>query len=266
MLTQAVGNTFQMTFKPETLAEQATTLLFIVCGAILYALLVGLLSSAAVAYDSSGRLYRQKIDELTEYLNWKHIDEQTQKKVLGYYEYKYRGKYFEEQTLLADMNNSLRMELASINCRRLIEKVPFLKRELKDGRDEIYLGKISTALQAVYYVTGDFIFNQGEIGEEMFFIQTGTVNILTNGRLVTSFKDGAFFGEVALIANIPRTASVQAATNCTLYSLSSSQFADIISEFDDMKSRVDQIYKDRMEKIKMEKEKKTKSKGAGKMF
>ncbi|KAJ3287692.1 anaphase-promoting complex subunit Hcn1 [Rhizoclosmatium sp. JEL0117] len=254
MLTQSVGNVFQMTFKPETMGEQATTLVFIVCGAVLYALLVGLLSSAAVAYDSSGRLYRQKIDELTEYLKWKHIDKETQKKVLGYYEYKYRGKYFEEQTLLADLNGSLRMELATINCRRLIEKVPFLKRDLKDGRDDIYLGKISTALRAAYYVTGDYVFNQGEIGEEMFFIQSGTVNILTNGRFVTSFKDGSFFGEVALIANIPRTASVQAATPCTLYALSSSQFADIISEFDDMKARVDEIYKDRMEKIKQVRE------------
>ncbi|KAJ3089445.1 hypothetical protein HK100_007742, partial [Physocladia obscura] len=52
---QAVGNTFQMTFKPETIPEQSVTLIFIVTGAIFYALLVGLLSSAAVAYDASGR-------------------------------------------------------------------------------------------------------------------------------------------------------------------------------------------------------------------
>ncbi|KAJ3078732.1 hypothetical protein HDU99_000406 [Rhizoclosmatium hyalinum] len=266
MLGQSVGNVFQMSFKPQTISEQAVTLLFIVSGAILYALLVGLLSSAAVAYDSSGRLYRQKIDELTEYLNWKRIDDQTKKKVLGYYEYKYRGKFFEEQTLLADMNCSLRMELATINCRRLIDKVPFLKRELNDGRDEIYLGKMSTALQAVYFVTGDFIFHQGEIGVEMYFIQSGTVNILMNGRLVACLKEGSFFGEVSLIANVPRTATVQAASNCTVYSLSSKDFSGIIAEFDDMKERVDQIYKDRMEKIKIEKEKKARGKGVAKML
>ncbi|KAJ3291591.1 anaphase-promoting complex subunit Hcn1 [Rhizoclosmatium sp. JEL0117] len=254
MLTQAVGNTFSTNFKPETNLEQIINIVFIIIGATLYALLVGLLSSAAIAYDSSGRMYRQKIDELTEYLNWKRIDEATKKKVLSYYEFKYRGKYFEEETLLADMNSSLRMELASINCRRLIEQVPFLKRDLKDGRDMIYVGKMATALHAVYYVQGDYVFHQGENATEMFFIQAGTVNIIVNGKIVASATAGSFFGEVALIANIPRTASIQAATSCTLYRLSSKDFALILSEFEDMKERIDLIYFERMEKVRKEKE------------
>ncbi|KAI9336710.1 cyclic nucleotide-binding-like protein [Obelidium mucronatum] len=254
MLTQAVGNMFCMNFKPETISEQAITIIFIVCGAALYALFVGLLSSAAIAYDSSGRLYRQKIDELNEYLNWKQIDAATKKKVLSYYEFKYRGKYFEEQTLLSDMNSSLRMELASINCRRLIEQVPFLHRDMKDGRDSIYLGKIATALNAVYYIPGDFIFHQGESGSNMYFVQSGKVDIIVGGKKVASANAGSFFGEVALIANIPRTASIQAVTACTLYSLSAMDFSIIINEFEDMKEHIELIYQDRMERVRKEKE------------
>ncbi|KAJ3020435.1 UNVERIFIED_CONTAM: Potassium voltage-gated channel sub H member 7 [Siphonaria sp. JEL0065] len=67
------------------------------------------MASAAISFDASGRLYRQKIDELTDYLSWKNIDEKTQKRLLEYYEFKYRGKYFEEKSLLNDMNASLRM-------------------------------------------------------------------------------------------------------------------------------------------------------------
>ncbi|KAI9310548.1 cyclic nucleotide-binding-like protein [Obelidium mucronatum] len=251
MLSQSMGNTFPMTFKPQTIAEQVTTLLFIVTGAILYATFVGLISSAAISFDASGKLYRQKIDELTDYLTWKNIDAQTQRKLLNYYEFKYRGKYFEERSLLADMNESLRM-LASINSRQLIEKVPFLKRDMKDGRDNIYLGKIATALNPIYFIPGDYIVNQGEQATEMFFILTGKVNIQVNGVVVTAFSDGAFFGEVALIANIPRTASVQAITTCHLYSLSAKDFGAIIQEFDDMKQRIDQIYEERMAKVRME--------------
>ncbi|KAJ3023335.1 UNVERIFIED_CONTAM: anaphase-promoting complex subunit Hcn1 [Siphonaria sp. JEL0065] len=252
MLSQSMGNTFPMTFKPQTIAEQVTTLMFIVTGAILYATFVGLISSAAISFDASGKLYRQKIDELTDYLTWKNIDATTQRKLLNYYEFKYRGKYFEERSLLADMNESLRMELASINSRQLIEKVPFLKRDMKDGRDNIYLGKIATALNPIYFIPGDYIVNQGEQATEMFFILTGKVNIQVNGVVVTTFSDGAFFGEVALIANIPRTASVQAITTCHLYSLSAKDFGSIILEFDDMKQRIDQIYEERMAKVRME--------------
>ncbi|KAI8619055.1 hypothetical protein BC830DRAFT_842457 [Chytriomyces sp. MP71] len=257
MLSQCVGNTFPMTFKPQSNAEQIFTLIFIIFGAILYATFVGLISSAAISFDASGKLYRQKIDELTDYLNWKNIDAQTQKKLLNYYEFKYRGKYFEESSLLADMNESLRMELAAINSRQLIEKVPFLKREMKDGRDATYLGKIATALQPIYFIPGDYVINQvypyslslqsfklhvkGELGSDMYFVLTGKLNIIVNGVVVATFSDGSFFGEVALIASIPRTASVQAITTSHLYSLSANDFTGIIQEFDDMKERIEKI-------------------------
>ncbi|ORY53566.1 hypothetical protein BCR33DRAFT_710965 [Rhizoclosmatium globosum] len=72
MLSQAIGNTFPLTFKPETVSEQVVTIVFILLGAILYATFVGLISSAAISFDASGKLYRQKIDELTDYLTWKN--------------------------------------------------------------------------------------------------------------------------------------------------------------------------------------------------
>ncbi|KAJ3072481.1 anaphase-promoting complex subunit Hcn1 [Podochytrium sp. JEL0797] len=211
------------------------------------------------AGDLDRRLYRQKIDEITEYMIWKQIDESTKKKVLSYYALKYRGKFFEEHTLLSDMNNSLRMEIATFNCRKLLEQVPFLKREMNDGRDIIYLGKMATALNAVYYVPGDYVFHQGDYGAEMFFIQAGKVNILVGGKLVATSHAGSFFGEVALIANIPRTATIQAGTACTLYSLSSKDFANIINEFTDMKERIDLIYQDRIATIMSQKLKKVKA-------
>ncbi|KAJ3401618.1 anaphase-promoting complex subunit Hcn1 [Chytriomyces hyalinus] len=237
---------------PETIPEQITSQIFVLIGGVLYAIFVGLISSAAISYDASGQLYRQKIDELTEYLRWKSIDAGTQEKLLDYYELKYRGKYFEEKNLLADLNESLRKELACITCKKLIEKVPFLKRSMLDGRDDLYLGRIATALTPLYFVAGDAIINQGERATEMFFLLGGTVNIIVNNNCVASFHEGSFFGEVALISDIPRTATVRAATACNVYSLSAKAFHEIILEFDDMRERIDQIYEERMVRVRME--------------
>ncbi|KAI8837281.1 hypothetical protein BJ741DRAFT_604297 [Chytriomyces cf. hyalinus JEL632] len=252
MLYQAMGNMFQSTFRPETIVEQVLTMIFIIIGALLYATLVGLISSAAISYDASGRLYRQKIDELTEYLHWKNIDTDTKKRLLQYYEFKYKGKYFEEKNLLADMNESLRREISSITCKQLIEKVPFLKREIHDGRDGLYLGKIATALIPATFIPGDRIICQGEQATHMFFILNGKVDVLVNGNVVATICDGGFFGEVALVANIPRTATVIAATPCNLYTLSSADFNSIILEFEDMRERIDKIYEERMAKVRLE--------------
>ncbi|KAI9336132.1 hypothetical protein BDR26DRAFT_499854 [Obelidium mucronatum] len=194
MVLESIGNIFPLEFRAGTNSEQIASFFFSTIGAFLYAALIGLISSAAISYDAPGKLYRQKIDELTEYLNWKNIDKRTKKKLLDYYDFKYRGKYFEESSLLADMNESLRREISMMNCKRLIEKVPFLKRNCGDGRDDIFMGKIATALVPVFFVPGDYVFNQGERSTEMFFVLSGTVNIIVNGCIVASFDDGNFFG------------------------------------------------------------------------
>ncbi|KAI9337965.1 cyclic nucleotide-binding-like protein [Obelidium mucronatum] len=253
-LFTAVGNTFPLAYRPTRSEERWITFMFIIAGAGLYASIVGAISSFAMGVDASGRLYKQKLDEVQEYMRWKDLGPTTRRKMLKYYELKYRGKFFEENTLLNEMNDSLRMEIAAHNCRELISKVSFLRREQNDGRDELFVGRIAVALTACFFVPGDIVITQGEMGNEMYFIMNGTVNVIAGGKRVTSFKDGAFFGEVALIANIPRTATVQGASSCMLYKLTRASFTSILDEFDDVRRKVEAIYHERMEKIRQEEE------------
>ncbi|KAJ3070728.1 hypothetical protein HDU98_006249 [Podochytrium sp. JEL0797] len=250
----AVGNTFPLAYHPVDSGERWITFMFIIVGAGLYASIVGTISSFAMGIDASGRLYKQKLDEVREYMRWKDLGPTTRRKLLKYYELKYRGKFFEENTLLSEMNDSLRMEIATQNCRELISKVSFLRREQHDGRDELFIGRIAIALTACFFVPGDIIITQGELGNEMYFIMSGQVHVIAGGKRVAVFKEGAFFGEVALIANIPRTATVQAANSCMLYRLTRSAFSSILEEFDDVRRKVEAIYRERMEKIRMEEE------------
>ncbi|KAJ3065308.1 Potassium voltage-gated channel sub H member 7 [Rhizoclosmatium hyalinum] len=177
---------FPVGYHPVNSEEQLITVFFVIAGAAIYACIVGVISSIAMGVDASGRLYKQKIDELKDYMQYKLIEPVTQRKILKYYELKYRGKYFEEVgisfflmpvssnhensckgSLLQDMNDSLRMEVAIHNCRELISKVPFLRREQGDGRDDLFAGQITSALEPCYYVPGDFVFVQGDIGKDM---------------------------------------------------------------------------------------------------
>ncbi|KAJ3402078.1 anaphase-promoting complex subunit Hcn1, partial [Chytridiales sp. JEL 0842] len=254
-LFQAVGNTFPLTYKPDTTEEQWAVIVFVVSGAALYACIVGSISSFAMGLDAAGKLFKQKMDELNDYMTWKNLNPITRHKVRRYYEIKYRGKFFEEATLLAGMNESLRSEIAIHNCRELITKVPFLRREENDGRDEMFIGKIATSLVACYFVAGDVVISQGEIGSEMFFILNGKVSsfVFRVVSTIFAFTDDSV-PEVALIANIPRTATVQAASASVLYRLSRSDFMAILAEFEDMRIRIDRIYQERMEKVRLEQE------------
>ncbi|KAJ3027008.1 UNVERIFIED_CONTAM: anaphase-promoting complex subunit Hcn1 [Siphonaria sp. JEL0065] len=194
------------------------------------------------------------MEELIDYVKWKNLSNETKDKLVSYYETKYRGKYFEEDTLLSDMNESLREEIALHNTQTLIEKVPFLQRNELDGRDEIFFHRIATVLHARYFIPGDFIIKQGDSGNEMYFILSGKVNVYVNGTKVVSLYDGAYLGEVSLITRHLRTATVQAVLPCVLYKLTRQDFHAVINEFPDMRSRIDKLAREAERMVKQAEE------------
>lgn len=71
------------------------------------------------------------------------------------------------------------------------------------------------------YVAGESIFTQGEPGLGMYIIAKGHVSIQSEptGRELILLKDGSFFGEIALLNEVIRSATARASTDCLLLSL-----------------------------------------------
>ncbi|KAI8621375.1 hypothetical protein BC830DRAFT_1163823 [Chytriomyces sp. MP71] len=242
---KAVGNMFPTSFNPWSSGEQVASLIFIITGAIVYAIFLGAISSATLAINPSGRLYTQKIGELKDYIRWKNLSEETEAKLLEFYETKYHGKYFEEDSILTDMNDSLRAEVTLHNTQNLIKRVPFLQRAENDGRDEIFFGRIAMALHARHFIPGDFVLKQGDNAYDMYFILTGKVDVLVDGRRVVSLVDGAYFGEMALITTALRTASIQAVLPSEMYRLKRPDFHAILEDFRDVRARIEALAEER---------------------
>ncbi len=79
---------------------------------------------------------------------------------------------------------------------------------------------------------GDFVFREGDSGDAMFIVQEGEVEIFreVEGRQIrlALLEEGDFFGEMALLEKLPRTASARAATNCMLLRIDESTFDQMI--------------------------------------
>lgn len=71
------------------------------------------------------------------------------------------------------------------------------------------------------YNLGQSIIHRGEIGREMFFIASGTVEILSddNLRVLARFHEGQFFGEIAVLLDVPRIANVKAVSEVEVFVL-----------------------------------------------
>src|SRR5882724_8226310 len=90
----------------------------------------------------------------------------------------------------------------------LLAEVPFF--QLLDDEERNFL---AGELDIVKFRTGDMVFTYGDPGDAMFVIRTGEVEVFfkddTGGRiLLETAREGDFFGELSLLDNGPRTASV----------------------------------------------------------
>jgi predicted MFS family arabinose efflux permease len=75
---------------------------------------------------------------------------------------------------------------------------------------------------------GSAVCVQGETGDHFYLVERGTARVVRDGRDVASLGSGDFFGEIALLRDIPRTATVEAVSELDLLVLERGPFLDAI--------------------------------------
>lgn len=81
-----------------------------------------------------------------------------------------------------------------------------------------------TQLERLTVKKGDKVIRQGEEGDRFYLIYQGDVDVIVNKRKVAKLSAGSYFGEIALLQKTPRTATIRAAGQGVLYSLSQESF------------------------------------------
>jgi MFS family permease len=91
------------------------------------------------------------------------------------------------------------------------------------------LEQLADRLEEVRVAAGDVIVRQGEPGDLFYLIEDGTVDVAVDGRPPRQLGRGESFGEIALLRNVPRTATVTARTDAVLYSLDRDAFVPAVT-------------------------------------
>jgi MFS family permease len=81
------------------------------------------------------------------------------------------------------------------------------------------LEQLASHLAHVSVPAGQVVFRQGEPGDLFYVIGGGEVAVAVDGRPQVTLGRGAYFGEIALLRDVPRTATVTALTEVELYAL-----------------------------------------------
>ena len=109
-------------------------------------------------------------------------------------------------------------------------------------------------LKNVVFAPGQYIIKAGEAGQEMFFMGHGYADVLTpGGDYLATIKKGGFFGEIALLIETKRTASIKALTYCDLFRLDKEDFHKILVEFPNFNEQIQNEIATRKEQIEKQK-------------
>jgi CRP-like cAMP-binding protein len=90
---------------------------------------------------------------------------------------------------------------------------------------------LASRLRRRTIAAGALLFEQGDPGNAFYVIATGEAEVVGNGAVVRTLQSGESFGEIALIRDVPRTATVRARTALDVFELDREPFLDAIGGY-----------------------------------
>jgi CRP/FNR family cyclic AMP-dependent transcriptional regulator len=124
---------------------------------------------------------------------------------------------------------------------KLIGSAPIFQRVSK--RD---LGRIAQLADELDLREGKDLTVEGKPGREFFVLLEGSADVRRKGRKVNTMNAGDFFGEIALITDQPRTATVTAATPVRVLVIRARDFRELLRKTPSMQEKVLQALAQRL--------------------
>ena len=115
--------------------------------------------------------------------------------------------------------------------------------------DALTIARLAEHLNARVVDAGTVIARKGEEADAMYFLLSGEVQLdFPDGPIV--LEDGAFFGEMALLYQRRRAATITAVTRCTLLTLQADDFARFMRRHPDVRNTVAQVAEHRLAELR----------------
>jgi CRP-like cAMP-binding protein len=74
---------------------------------------------------------------------------------------------------------------------------------------------------------GHTLFNEGDTGEAMYVLMAGRVDVMIRGKIVETMQPGDIAGEMAIIDNAPRAATLVAREDCNFIAINQQKFREL---------------------------------------
>ncbi|TML62266.1 MAG: cyclic nucleotide-binding domain-containing protein [Actinobacteria bacterium] len=123
----------------------------------------------------------------------------------------------------------------------LIKKVPLFSKLSKKGLEEV--AHIADELDLP---KGKVMAEEGDRGREFFVLLEGEADVTKGDRSINTMHEGDFFGEIALVTKMPRTATVTATTDVRVLVITERDFGSLLKHSEEVGLSVAEALAERM--------------------
>jgi cAMP-dependent protein kinase regulator len=164
-------------------------------------------------------------------------------------------------TVISTEAGSCLWALDRVTFRRILMENTFQRRKMYESflgevpllssLDLYERSKIADALETKTYTPGTTIIQEGDPGEAFFIMESGEADCFKRGKTapITSYKKGDYFGELALLNDAPRAASVVAKTEVKVATLGKDGFQRLLGSVEDIMRRNDPSKQDNVDPL-----------------
>ncbi len=105
----------------------------------------------------------------------------------------------------------------------LVKKTPLFSRLSKKALEDV-----AHIADEIDLPAGKVMAKEGDRGREFFVLIEGEADVTKGDRSINTMKEGDFFGEIALVTKMPRTASVTATTDVRVLVITERDFGALL--------------------------------------
>ncbi|KAF0692502.1 Aste57867_16424 [Aphanomyces stellatus] len=231
-----------------------------VLGSLVMAIVFGNVADLLANFYENNNTYKRKIESLFTSMDLMKLPTELQHRVNEYYQTMWNRYGTLDGTtnqFMRELSRNLAKEVELFLRMDMINNAPFFA-----GCTKKFVEEVVMLLQLQVFLVGDYVIVRGEVGHDMYFVQSGICEVtkgtsgdrmdatLSSSKLPVAHEEemvlktlsqGDYFGEISLLMNCKRTANVRAQTFVELCALSRDDFDEISGRYVEDRSSIEKF-------------------------
>lgn len=221
--------------QPHTIFEYTFMTVEYFIGIFMFATLVGNVGSIIDNVNKNRLEFQSKMDSTKTYMRATKIPDHIQERVIKWFDYLWsHGDPMSEQNVLDGLPDKLKAEIGMHVHFKTLKKVDFFSK-----CEQGLLWEVVLRLRTQVYSPGEFVCRKGDVGREMYIINSGKLEVLEeeNGIILNELKHGEIFGEISVLnlgmgkSHRRRTAFVQSVGYTSLLCLTQNDLLEVLNDY-----------------------------------